>query len=502
MPSFKSWSLSFLLILAVLLPASAQDSPITFLAEFENDPTTPTSWNPDNWDVTVHLRSRDHYQAIHTMEADHGPDCGPPPATHTITTYEETVYNCKNHLMTAINGPGYGAIYLTPNHMVDFSEGEAVVRFNMSTFRKSGRDWIDLWITPFEDHLQLPLDDWLPDLQGEPRSGLHIRMDLQQNDSKFTAKILQNHEGTEIPTTSQGWQGYESFLTQDQRRRDVFELRISKTHIAFGMPDYNFWWHDTDIQPLDFNVGVLQFGHHSYNPTKDCAIEGACSANTWHWDDVYISPARPFTLIKALTRTADASTNGGKVEFTEPAPPDAYLRFSAIGNDLEFSIDDGVTWTAVVRQAQESSIEEHFSSYFTPIPEGISSIQLRGQDWWGGPWHARDISIWSQENESGMPVHVTPNPSGMQSTFLLGEAYPNPFNSQSSFTLSVAQEQTVSIALFDLTGKHLKSIFEGTLSPDAVHQFAIDGSGLPSGVYMYRIAGEHVVLSRPVLLIR
>ena len=39
--------------------------------------------------------------------------------------------------MTSINASGYGVIYLTPDQMVDFSAGEAVVRFDMSTFRTS-----------------------------------------------------------------------------------------------------------------------------------------------------------------------------------------------------------------------------------------------------------------------------------------------------------------------------------------------------------------------------
>ena len=39
------------------------------------------------------------------------------------------------------------------------------------------RDWIDLWVTPFNENLQLPLEDWLPDLQGPPKDSVHIRMD-------------------------------------------------------------------------------------------------------------------------------------------------------------------------------------------------------------------------------------------------------------------------------------------------------------------------------------
>ena len=487
------------LLTLLLISTPALSQTVTFLEEFENDPTAPTPWNPDNWDITVHLRSRDHYQSIHEMEADHGADCAGPPASHTITSYEETVYNCKNHMMTAINAPGYGAIYLTPNHMVDFSEGEAVVQFNMSTFRKSGRDWIDLWISPFEDHVQLPLDDWLPDLQGEPRRGIHVRMDLQQANSKFTAGIIQNHETGEIDATPDGWQGYESFLTPDQRRRDLFELRISKTHIAFGMPEYDFWWYDTDIPELDFDTGVVQFGHHSYNPTKDCSNDGTCQPNTWHWDNVMISPAKPFTLIKATTRATDAEMNGGRVEFKAPAPSEAYLRFSAIGTSMEASFDEGTTWQAIERHTQETDIEGHFSSYFTPIPAGTSVVLLRGQDWWGGHWHARDLSIWSQSDGSTSvstenPVELPDQPAHLDA------AYPNPFTNQTQFTLTVAQQQHVSIQVFDMLGRQVESIFEGALSNSQAHVFTFDASNLPPGTYTIQTRGEQFTQSQQVIV--
>jgi len=496
-PHLNKPFLTMLCVLCTALPALSQ--PITFIEAFETDPMAPASWNPDNWDITVHLRSRDHYQEIHAMEADHGADCAGPPATHTITAYSETVYNCKNHMMTAINGPGYGAIYLTPNHMVDFSEGEAVVRFNMSTFRKSGRDWIDVWISPFDDHVQLPLDDWLPDLQGEPRRGVHIRMDLQQTNSTFKAGIIQNHDTQDLSTTPEGWQGYESFLTPDQRQRDLFELRISQTHIAFGMPEYDFWWYDTDIDELDFDTGIVQLGHHSYNPTKDCAVEGACSPNTWHWDNVTISPARPFTLIKATTRATDASINNGRIAFKTPAPPDAYLRFSAIGTALEVSFDEGTSWESVQRQTQELNDEGHFSSYFSPIPEGTSSIVLRGQDWWGGPWHARDFSIWSKSDGSTSVSNESP-PEIPTQPALLEAAYPNPFSHQTQFTLTIGQQQNVSIQVFDVLGRRVESIYTGTLTNDRPHSFIFDASTLPPGTYTIQAKGEQFNQTQQVVV--
>ena len=92
-------------------------------------------------------------------------------------------------------------------------------------------------------------------------------------------------------------------------QRDTFELDISKNHIRFGMPQYNFWWVDADIPTLDWSQGVVQLGHHSYNPEKDCNYDGTCGPNTWHWDNVSITPAVPFTILRADQRYLNGDTH-------------------------------------------------------------------------------------------------------------------------------------------------------------------------------------------------
>jgi hypothetical protein len=368
--------------------------PGVFRETFEGEPASPQRWNPANWDVTIHTRGPT--SSFDPMEAHHGADCGAPPTTHTIQHYEQAVFLCRNHLMTALNASDYGAIYLTPNHLVDFSQGEAVIRFDMSTLRSSGRDWVDLWITPFDDSLQLPLDDWLPDLQGDPRRAVHVRMDNTGPQSMFRLNIVRNFVSQEVQG-GKTFVGYESFLEASPSRRDTFEVRISRTHIRVGMPQYNFWWHDVNIADLGWSRGVVQFGHHSYTPTKDCT---SCKPNTWHWDNVEISPAQPFTMLKADRRVVDASASG-PVRFSGPAPEGARLRFAGIGGSLEVSVDGGATWRAAQLQIQERYDAGHFRSYWTPVPAGTTEVLIRGQNkdsWNTGPWMVRDISIWAQKS--------------------------------------------------------------------------------------------------------
>jgi hypothetical protein len=398
-----------------LLVRAALAQVTTFLQTFNGTPPAPQPWAPTDWDVQVNVS--DGYQsdglAIDTMQAHHGAGCGAPPATHTISRIEDTVFICNDHVMTSMSA-GYGAIYLTPNALVDFSGGEAVVTFDLSTFRTVGRDWVDVWVTPFEDNLVLPLEDWGPAYQGEPRRGISMRMDGgTAGGTIFRGIDVRNFVASDMPPAD--WRNYELLFAPSASRRDTFELRISRTHVKFGMPAYNLWWVNRDVADLGWSRGVVQFAHHAYNPTKGCDEdgntvdeEGAC-ANTWHWDNVRISPAAPFTILRGSPRRLTEATTQ-QVTFPAPAPAGSFLRFAGVGDNLEVSFNGGRTWEPARRQAQELNRTEHWSSYWTPVPTGTTGVRFRGHSTWAGPWAAQDLALWSTTTSSNSVPTPTPAP--------------------------------------------------------------------------------------------
>ncbi len=75
-------------------------------------------------------------------------------------------------------------------------------------------------------------------------------------------------------------------------------------------------------------------------------------------------------------------------------------------------------------------------------------------------------------------------------THVLTQAYPNPFNPQAQFSLTVARDQHVSAALYNVLGQRVATLFDGTLEANALHALTIDGRALASGTYVVRIQGE------------
>jgi hypothetical protein len=398
------------------VPAAA--SATGFLDTFDNDPSSPTSFYnaSPSWDVSIQSRF-DKGLVMQMDQAAHGPDCAPSPATHSNNHYTGVAYQCKNHVMTSVATGGYAAVYLTPNQMVDFSQGEAIIRFDQSTLITSNRDWVDLWITPFGENLQFPLPTWQQFLAGDPRNSVHV------DGTKVT--VIRDFQRTDLST--RWWKGITEVLGKaglepSPKRRDTFEVRISRDHISWCITSANnFCWADTPIDPpLTWDRGIVQFGHHSYNPTKgtvpsghDCSLAGSTQCpgpNTWHRDNVEISPAVPFAITNSDRRYVDSNTTD-TVNFEAPAPANAFLRFMIMRQDVgtEISLDGGQTWVGA--QHQLSGKVDVPANVWHPIPEGTASVQVRAAPGNRGDWFAFDFRFWSSNTDGAVLSVPSPPPT-------------------------------------------------------------------------------------------
>lgn len=87
------------------------------------------------------------------------------------------------------------------------------------------------------------------------------------------------------------------------------------------------------------------------------------------------------------------------------------------------------------------------------------------------------------------------------SQYYLSEVYPNPFNPEARFMLRLVQAQQVRVAVYDLLGREVALLYKGLLGPSA-HPFTLRGEGLPSGVYLVHVSGEHFAASRQAVLLK
>lgn len=74
----------------------------------------------------------------------------------------------------------------------------------------------------------------------------------------------------------------------------------------------------------------------------------------------------------------------------------------------------------------------------------------------------------------------------MPKTFKLENAYPNPFNPKTTITFSVPQQSFVSLKVYDVSGRNVAELVDGTLQP-GIYSFEFNAGELSSGVYIYKV---------------
>jgi hypothetical protein len=97
------------------------------------------------------------------------------------------------------------------------------------------------------------------------------------------------------------------------------------------------------------------------------------------------------------------------------------------------------------------------------------------------------------------------NPPPVIPTVVALRSAPNPFTERAVVSFDLPRESRVRLAAFDLSGRRVQTIFEGT-APAGTHQVDWDasrtGGRLGPGVYFLRLETEGKTLMRKLLLVR
>ncbi|MFQ5572281.1 MAG: S8 family serine peptidase, partial [Rhodothermales bacterium] len=86
--------------------------------------------------------------------------------------------------------------------------------------------------------------------------------------------------------------------------------------------------------------------------------------------------------------------------------------------------------------------------------------------------------------------------------YALSEAYPNPFNPETQFTLVLARAQQVRVEAYDVIGRRVALLHDGLFEADELHRLTFAASHLPSGLYVVRVVGETFTASTSALLVK
>ncbi len=71
---------------------------------------------------------------------------------------------------------------------------------------------------------------------------------------------------------------------------------------------------------------------------------------------------------------------------------------------------------------------------------------------------------------------------------------PNPTSGISNVTFEVASEEHTTLEVYDMSGRSLEVLYNGMASPKNEYRFQFNGTGLPAGVYIYRLTTDSDVV--------
>jgi len=92
------------------------------------------------------------------------------------------------------------------------------------------------------------------------------------------------------------------------------------------------------------------------------------------------------------------------------------------------------------------------------------------------------------------------DPGNIAREFALGQNYPNPVNRSTAITWQLPAASDVSISLFDALGREVMTVVDGVHSA-GTHRADLDVSGLPVGVYLYRLrTGSHTDMKKLIIV--
>ncbi|MEL6444701.1 MAG: T9SS type A sorting domain-containing protein [Bacteroidota bacterium] len=87
-------------------------------------------------------------------------------------------------------------------------------------------------------------------------------------------------------------------------------------------------------------------------------------------------------------------------------------------------------------------------------------------------------------------------------THWAASAYPNPFAGTATLAFAVQEAEPVRAVLYDLLGRAVQTVYEGTPTANTPVEVQVNGQGLASGTYVIEIAGERFRETQRVTVVR
>ena len=205
-------------------------------------------------------------------------------------------------------------------------------------------------------------------------------------------------------------------------------------------------------------------------------------------------------LCDALGRTQKLYLGAGaraknliqKYELPPVPPPGGFdARFST--NHLLEAVDEGANGEFLINL---SSAQYPVVLSWTPLPGTSASIFFNNQEM---PLDRKNtVQIENASTVIALRVHTGVS---RPLEYLLEQNYPNPFNPTTQIRFTLAAPAFVTLKIYDVLGEEITTVMNEH-KPDGAYSVEWNGSGVPSGVYYYRLSAGNFTSVKKMLLMK
>ena len=164
---------------------------------------------------------------------------------------------------------------------------------------------------------------------------------------------------------------------------------------------------------------------------------------------------------------------------------------------------DRTVYTSLALPTEEMEIDSTETYFLTDLVTG-EYIETAGADLGSvrvsAPAYSTRIYAVGHEIVE-VVVHTDPSAPELPTTISLEQNYPNPFNPSTTIAFSLPRSGHVRVSVYDVLGRELTTLVEGDL-PAGRHEAYFDGTGIASGVYVYRLSFEGESIIRRMMLVK
>ncbi len=155
---------------------------------------------------------------------------------------------------------------------------------------------------------------------------------------------------------------------------------------------------------------------------------------------------------------------------------------------------DSVSWSLIAADSNNVNLRKAYWNYLLITSDNSNGIH--------NPFFTVNVLLASVANVIGIEYQWTEVPK----VFSLSQNFPNPFNPTTKFTFSIPKTQQVTIKIYDIMGREVKTLVNSNIS---IGKYTVDwdgtngrGSSVSSGVYFYRMETAGFIDVKKMVLVR